>query len=436
MSAALAIDRPRIDAEAVKTAVAARGGLQRLAEDLGLDVKGRTLRCPNAEAHAHGDKRPSASIGADSWRCHACGAGGDALELLRVARTMTFPEALEALADLVGLVPDLSQAGKHARTMRPAPRLVEAPKAPAVPDGAAELLRAVWRLVAPMPLTSEAEAYLRGRAIEPWAVHETGARDWWPVRHELRELLRGASSEVKRAAGFYGEPDTPGGAPKPWPTMVDLVKSNPRVRGLFVPAFLPGDSEAPVGWRWRTFDRNASFKASSMYGGRASVLGLELPTSARFPGARTGLLRPAAGHELVVVAEGEPDWWTLAGALGPDAGLVTLTAKSAGWPAWATPHLDRAEAVVVVTHAPKPKAEGAAAPADTVVDSLFVALASRRGADAARRVLRVLRQDEKTDWNDLAQSGRLAERLEKLRPMLDETMAGVLRRIDERERAG
>ena len=432
MSAAVAIDRPRIDAEAVKASVLARGGLQRLAADLGLDVKGRTLRCPNAEAHAHGDKRPSASIGADSWRCHACGAGGDALELLRVARTMTFPEALEALADLVGLVPVHSHAGNHARTMRPAPRLVEAPKAPAVPDGAAELLRAVWRLVAPMPLTSEAEVYLRGRAIEPWAVHETGARDWWPVRHELRELLRGFSPEAKMAAGFYGEED---GKPKPWWTLVDLVKSNPRARGLFVPAFLPG-AMAPVGWRWRTFDRAAKVKASSMYGGRASVLGLELPTSARFPGARTGLLRPAAGHELVVVAEGEPDWWTLAGALGPDAGLVTLTAKSAGWPAWATPHLDRAEVVVVVTHAPKPKAEGAATPADPVADSLYLALTGRRGMAAARRVLRGVRQDEKTDWNDLAQSGRLAERLEKLRPMLDETMAGVLRRIDERERAG
>ena len=433
MSAAMAIDRPRIDAEAVKTAVAARGGLQRLAEDLGLDVKGRTLRCPNAEAHAHGDKRPSASIGADSWRCHACGAGGDALELLRVARALTFPEALAELADLVGLEPDLSRAGKHARTMRPAPRLVEAPKAPAVPDGAAELLRAVWRLVAPMPLTSEAEAYLRGRAIEPWAVHETGARDWWPVRHELRELLRGASSEVKRAAGFYGEPED--GRPKPWWPVAALVTDDARGRGLFVPVFLPGDSETPAGWRWRTVDRGARIKALSMPGATPLPYGLELPTSARFHGARTGLLRPAVGHELVVVAEGEPDWWTLAGALGPDAGLVTLTAKSAGWPAWATPHLDRAEAVVVVTHAPKPKAEGAAAPADTVVDSLFVALASRRGAESTRRALRVLRQDETADWNDLAQSGRLSERLEKLRPMLDATMTGVLRRIEERERA-
>ena len=99
-------------------------------------------------------------------------------------------------------------------------------------------------------------------------------------------------------------------------------------------------------------------------------------------------------------------------------------------------HLDRAEVVVVVTHAPKPKAEGAATPADPVADSLYLALTGRRGMAAARRVLRGVRQDETADWNDLAQSGRLAERLEKLRPMLDETMAGVLRRIDERERAG
>ena len=429
MSAALA-DRPRIDADAVKASVLARGGLQRLAADLGLDVKARTLRCPNHEAHQHGDKRPSASIGPETWRCHACGAGGDAFDLLRVVRGLTFPEALAELADLVGLVPDLSHAGKHARAMRPAPRLAEAPKAPAVLGIASELLRAVWNLVAPLEMTAETVAYLRSRSIEPWAVHETGARDWWPVRHELRELLRGASAEAKLAAGFYGEED---GKPKPWWPVAALVTDDARGRGLFVPAFLPGDSEAPMGWRWRTIDRGARIKALSMYGGRASVLGLELPTSARYPGARTGWLRPASGHELVVVAEGEPDWWTLAGALGPHAGLVTLTAKSAGWPDWATPHLDRAETVVVVTHAPKPKAEGAAAPADTVVDSLFVALSRRRGDPAARRVFRALRQDETADWNDLAQSGRLAERLEKLRPFSDATMAGVLRRIEERE---
>ncbi len=428
----MAIDRPRIDAEAVKTAVAGRGGLPRLAEDLGLKVKGRTLRCPNAEAHANGDKRPSASIGADSWRCHACGAGGDALELLRVARGCTFPEALAVLADLVGVRPE-EPAQTARRPWRPsivkAPaRPVEAPQAPTVAEGAAELLRAVWRLVEPMQLTPEAVAYLRGRAIEPWAAHEVGARDWWPVRHELRELLRGASAESKRAAGFYGEL-LEDGRPKPWWPVAALVTGESLGRGLFVPIFLP-ESEAPAGWRWRTIDRGARIKALSMPGAAPLPYGLGLPH-----GGRLGWLRPAAGHELVVVVEGEPDWWTLAGALGPHAGLVTLTAKTSGWPAWSTPHLDRAEAVVVVTHAPKPKAEGAAAPADLVVDSLFLALSAQRGTEAARRVLRVLRQDETADWNDLAQSGRLVERLELLRPVLDATMAGVLRRFDERERA-
>lgn len=425
--------RPRIDAEAVKAAVAGRGGLTRLAEDLGLEVKGRTLRCPNAEAHAHGDRRASASIGADSWRCHACGAGGDALALLRVARGLTFPEALSALADLVGVQPE-EPAQNGRRPWRPsivkAPaRPVEPPKAPSLPESAADLHRAVWRLVEPLPLTAEAEGYLRGRAIEPWAVHEAGARDWWPVRHELRDLLRGASAEAKRAAGFYGEGEEDG-KPKPWWPVAALVTGEPRGRGLFVPVFLPGDGETPAGWRWRTIDRGARIKALSMPGAAPLPYGLGLPH-----GGRLGWLRPAAGHELVVVVEGEPDWWTLAAALGPHAGLVTLTAKTSGWPAWATPHLHRAEIVVVLTHEPRQKAEGGPKPVDPVVDSLFLALSAQRGAEAARRALRVLRQDETADWNDLAQSGRLAERLELLRPVLDATMAGVLRRIDERERA-
>ena len=193
-----------------------------------------------------------------------------------------------------------------------------------------------------------------------------------------------------------------------------------------MPIFLPGDdATTPAGWRWRTLERTAKLKALSMPGAAPMPYGLDLPEHGRL-----GWLRPAAGHELVIVVEGEPDWWTLAGALGPHAGLVALTAKSGGWPAWATPHLDRAEAVVVVTHAPKPKAEGAAAPADKVVDSLFVALSKRRGEEAAGRGLRVLRQDEAADWNDLAQSGGLVERLDKLQPVIDETMIGVLRRAE------
>ena len=407
-----AASRPRIDAEAVKAAVLARGGLQWLAEGLGLEVKGRTLRCPNAEAHAHGDKHPSASIGPETWKCHACGAGGDALELVRVVRGLTFPadfpEVLAELADIVGVAPE-SQSGRVGRpAQRPAPRQAETPMAPTVPDGAAGLLAAVWALVEPLLLTDEAMAYLKGRAIEPWTVRETGARDWWPRRHELRELLNGATDEALTAAGFYSA------EAKPWWPVAALVDGDTRGRGLFVPIFLPGNP-APMGWRWRTIDREARIKALSMPGARPAILGLGLPAQAEW-------LRPAAGQRIVVVAEGEPDWWTLLGAMADSVGIVTLTAKSAGWPDWATPYLDRAEAVVVLTHEPKRKADCDPVPADTVVDSLFVALSRRRGRDAAKRVLRVLRQDETTDWNDLAKAGRLAERLELLAPLIGETM--------------
>ena len=46
-----------------------------------------------------------------------------------------------------------------------------------------------------------------------------------------------------------------------------------------------------------------------------------------------------------------------------------------------------------------------------------------------------VRRDGQLPQRQQQQSGRLAERLEKLRPVLDATMAGVLRRIEERERA-
>ena len=397
-----AASRPRIDAEAVKAAVLARGGLQWLAEGLGLEVKGRTLRCPNAEAHAHGDKHPSASIGPEAWKCHACGAGGDALELVRVVRWLTFPEALAELADLTGVLPNGNMGNR--RAPRPSPRLVEVPKPPTVPDGAAGLLAAVWALVEPLLLTDEAMAYLKGRAIEPWTVRETGARDWWPRRHELREVLNGATDEALTAAGFYSA------EAKPWWPVAALVDGDTRGRGLFVPIFLPGNP-APMGWRWRTIDREARIKALSMPGARPAILGLGLPAQAEW-------LRPAAGQRIVVVAEGEPDWWTLLGAMADSVGIVTLTAKSAGWPDWATPYLDRAEAVVVMTHAPKPKAVGAAEPDDVVVDSLRKSLSAHRATSAVPCSIHKLRQDETADWNDLAKAGRLTERLKKLRPVI------------------
>lgn len=425
MSAVAHQDQPRWSREAVLDAVKRIGGLHDLAKRLGLHFKGTSLRCPNAAAHGHGDKRPSASIGSEFWKCHVCDAGGSALDLVMVSQDLDFKDALEWLALDLNVDPIGNTAPPGRRPQAVAPRPVVPPPpavVPPAPDGdAAELAREVWRLVAPLELTPEAVSYLRGRHIEPWAVHATGARDWFPVRHELARVLRGFPEDVKVAAGFYTA-DKPA-AEAGWSALVRLVRGGDR--GLFVPVMMPG-ADFPVAYRWRTMSREARVKAMSMPGRRPSAYGLALPD------ALTSPLRAAAGHELVVIIEGEPDWWTLAGALGPHAGCVTLTAKSSGWPEWITEHLDAARRVVLVTHEPRPKAEaeGAAAgaagrPVDKLVVGLHASMTARRGRAAADAAVYVLRADEEADWNDYARTGRLAERLAHLEPVVRATMPAL-----------
>ncbi len=72
---------------------------------LGLRRRGRSLQCPNATAHRHGDRTPSASIakGNWSWRCYACVAGGTVIDLVAVAQGISPDEAKRALAVYAGL---------------------------------------------------------------------------------------------------------------------------------------------------------------------------------------------------------------------------------------------------------------------------------------------------------------------------------------------
>lgn len=62
----------------------------------GASLKGR---CP-----LHDERSPSFVVtpAKGLWKCFGCGAGGDALELVRRAERVTFPEAVRRLAALTG----------------------------------------------------------------------------------------------------------------------------------------------------------------------------------------------------------------------------------------------------------------------------------------------------------------------------------------------
>lgn len=82
--------------------------------------------CPNPH-HAQTGRTPPLSVftsrrGEPRWRCHGCGTGGTAIDLLAATRHVTVREALEQLAQRTGQHP---QSNNWTPTPRPAPAVTD-----------------------------------------------------------------------------------------------------------------------------------------------------------------------------------------------------------------------------------------------------------------------------------------------------------------------
>ena len=87
---------PKADIEALKAA----NPILQVCQALGVEVIHGRIRCPRPELHAHGDRTPSVSIRADrgTFKCWVCpDVKGDVIDLVRLVRECSFPEALEFL---------------------------------------------------------------------------------------------------------------------------------------------------------------------------------------------------------------------------------------------------------------------------------------------------------------------------------------------------
>ena len=156
---------------------------------LGLKHRGRSLQCPNAGAHKHGDRNPSASISKSgwSWHCHTCKAGGTVFDLVMVARGCSQQEAYIALADYAGIAISPAELGQLSgqpptppiETPTPAPP--EPPK-PATKDIQDFLIDSQRRLLN----GDHAKGYLQKRGIPFELARDTGLgfapRGTWPHR--------------------------------------------------------------------------------------------------------------------------------------------------------------------------------------------------------------------------------------------------------------
>ena len=102
-------DRDR-EARYDKEAVLARVQLPELCEQLGIPLKRAGGNAWKGNCPFHAERTASFTVSSEErtgwhYHCFGCGAHGDAIALWRERQGGTFPEALRALAGIVGLAP-------------------------------------------------------------------------------------------------------------------------------------------------------------------------------------------------------------------------------------------------------------------------------------------------------------------------------------------
>ena len=134
-----------------RAAVLAATDLRSLADELlGPRKSGRSgWRCPNPDHPQTGRTPPVSIFGTPSgerWRCHGCGTGGTAIDLLVTARNLKIRDALEVLAGRAGITASQPWTPRPPAPRQPAVR--PAPPELVEPDGLREYVddcaRRLW----------------------------------------------------------------------------------------------------------------------------------------------------------------------------------------------------------------------------------------------------------------------------------------------------
>ncbi len=213
---------------------------------------------------------------------------------------------------------------RHKTPPKPSPTKIE--PAPTLHGDAVKLANEVWRIVEPLPPTSEAERWLKSRGLDVAAAWRLGCRDWRPVLDQLFAAFRNTSPEARKGMGVVDGRDD-----RRWWPLLDARRSHSRLFGLCIPCRTAPDG-VPLKWRWRVY-RPSDGEPKTL-----AAFGPVLPLIADGDRAR------------IVVCEGEPDWLSIAEVVQGGAVVIGLCATSAGMPTWLWPILREARRVVVATH--------------------------------------------------------------------------------------
>lgn len=342
--------------------------------------KRKLVPCP-----LHNDRNgASLSLSPDDglWNCHAGCGGGDQVEFVMRARGCDFRAALAWLNEWIG-----------GERVNPAPVQQRQAK-PAV--DASPFLRALWGvvgeswgLVAEEPdeecaWSAPVAAWLaEERGIEPDAAYALGCRDWSTRRKEIAALVDATSTEVLEAAGLVRDG-------KLWAPLRGCLRGEAASAGVAVPAWRLG-AAYPERWRWRLVSpwRGPSglLKSVACFGPGADFLGSGVP---RRPAGAEVRVSAIGSSPLLILTEGEPDWWSVVEAVDGKASVVAVCGGSARWrESWPHPSKLRdlgVQRIAVVVHAGKPDANGvghgdrfADAVADACVEAGIVCMAKNPG---------------------------------------------------------
>jgi DNA primase len=181
----------------------------RLASALALPGRGRRYFCPACQPS--GGKSPDLSVSDKGFVCFKCGAKGDLVELVKLAKDCDFKAALDWLAAETGLPRPAVRARRTGpvASRRPRPAPVDA-SSPVVAPNRVAVLRAF--LDGCRPVEGKALAYLTNRGIDAAVVHQLAVkfcgREYADVMQQLdarfgQDALAEAGLLTKNAKGWY-----------------------------------------------------------------------------------------------------------------------------------------------------------------------------------------------------------------------------------------
>lgn len=291
--------------------LAGKGSFQRQANGL-------VVRCL-----VHEDRTPSCSVqvrgGVILWKCHGCGAEGDALTLVALARGLgvkrDFREVLRIAAEIAGLwsvVQEIDAGG----AVPPRSAALPPPAAEPEPDRDYPPAEEVERFWGNLALTSEdveVSSWIRGRGLDPDAVDG---------RELARALPRDLSSLPQWAVCRGGT----------W------AETGYR---MIVPMYGPMGEIVTV--RAGRVVEGEGPKRRPPFGHKASGVVMA-------DGFGVAMLRARRAPERIVVCEGEPDFLTWA-TRTRDAATAVLAIVAGSWTAAMTARLPLGAMVIVRTDA-------------------------------------------------------------------------------------